>query len=136
MDDHDLVRQAQHGDQAALARLLQQQYLQRDENGTAEPWEGLLREGLDELAAPVEAESPPDLAAFIMLVQDVQREQRQVLRRDLLRFLTAAVLILFGGLWTMLQFPVYYLVFQSVLAAVLAVGAALWRVEGRSTFHE
>jgi len=27
MDDHELIRQAQRGDQAALARLLQQQYL-------------------------------------------------------------------------------------------------------------
>lgn len=71
-----------------------------------------------------------------MLVQEVQRAQRRALLRDLLRFLTVAALILFGGLWAMLQFPLYYLIVQAALAAALAVGAAVWRTEGRRSFHE
>lgn len=110
--------------------------MMHDGKGAAEPWERLLRKGLDGLSAPVEEESPPDLGALIMLVEDVQRAQRQALMRDLLRFVAVAALVLFGGLWAMLQFPLYYLIVQAALAVVLAAGAAVGRFEGRRIFHE
>ncbi|HEY8345690.1 MAG TPA: YxlC family protein [Symbiobacteriaceae bacterium] len=91
----------------------------------------MLHEGLDRLSAPVDEESPPDLGALLMLVHNVQQAQRQELLRDLMRFLAVAALILSGGLWAMLQFPLYYLVTQGVLAVGLTIGAAVWQTEGR-----
>lgn len=108
----------------------------RDRNGAGEPWERALREGLDAVSAPVAQESPPDLGALIMLVHDVQRAQRQALRRDLALFLAVAALVLAGGLWAMVNFPLHYLVAQAALAVALAAGAAVWRAEGRRAGHE
>lgn len=110
--------------------------MRRDGRETLEPWERALREGLDGLSAPVEQESPPDLGALLMLVHDVQRAQRQALRRDLLLFLAVAALVLAGGLWAMMNFPLQYLIVQAALAVALGAGAALWRAEGRRAGHE
>jgi len=88
------------------------------------------------MTSPVEQESPPDLGALLMLVQDVQRAQRQALRRDLVLFLAVAALVLSGGLWVMMNFPLHYLVAQAALAVALAAGAAMWRAEGRRASHE
>jgi len=101
-----------------------------------EPWERSLKEGLDALAGAVGREQPPDLGALIMLVEDVQRAQRLALRRDLLRFLAAAALILCGWLWAWLQRPAYFLAAQGLLAAALAAGAALAQAAGRRVSHE
>ncbi len=103
---------------------------------SAEPWERSLREGLDALAGTVAEESPPDLGAFIMLVSDVQREQRRALRRDLVRFLTAAGLILCAWLWAWLQFPVYFLMAQGAMAFAMAAAVAWAAAGGRRASHE
>ncbi len=102
----------------------------------SEPWERTLREGLDALAGAVDDERPPELGAMILLVRDVQRQQREALRRDLLRFLAVAGLILCGWLWASLRFPAYFLAAQAVLAVAVAAGAALVHAGGRRVSHE
>jgi len=103
---------------------------------SSEPWERSLREGLDALSAAVEEERPPDLGALIMLVSDVQRQQRQAFRRDLQRFLAVAGLVLCGYTWASFRFPMYFLVAQGVLAVAMAAGVALTRAGGRRATHE
>jgi hypothetical protein len=108
----------------------------RRENERPEALERDLREGMAYLLNGMEKESPPDVAALQMLVQQVQREQQEALRRDLTRFALAAVVILCIGLFGFLQFPTYYLIAQGVLGTVLLATALVWQAEGGRTSHE
>lgn len=87
-------------------------------------WEGLLREGLDQLA--VIEEEPPQIAALQMLVADVQQAQRKQLRADLLKFGGVAVLLLSVILYGFLRAPLSMLIAQGSLALLSLVGVGLW----------
>lgn len=110
--------------------------MRRRESNPPCDWERDLREGLDGLLKPMEEEAPPDVAALQMLVQQVQREQRRTLQRDLALYALISVAILVSTLYSLWQYPVYYLIAQVILGISLMAGALIWRSEGRRISHE